>query len=146
MNITAGQIKKIHTIKSRLGWSDEEYRRFIADWWVNTSKDLSYEGAVEVIRSMEAEAVKCGVRSAGCGVKRYEELAGRPGMASPRQLRMIEAMWAGVSRVRGQGARAAALRHFLKRLIGVEEMRFIEAVQTHMVIEAMKWMRKGRIS
>lgn len=44
------QIKLIHIAKSKLGISDEEYRTMLSDrYWVNTSKELNYEDASDLI-------------------------------------------------------------------------------------------------
>lgn len=140
--ITAMQIRKLHALISRLNIPDDEYRRLLGDYRVETSKDLTEDEAQELIQRLEEEAVSKGAWVKGQAGKKYEELGRRKGMASPKQLRMIEAMWKDVSRARSQEARGKALRHFLKRIAGVEEMRFLESRQAHNVIEALKQMRR----
>jgi hypothetical protein len=76
--------------------------------------------------------------------ERFDELGLREGMATPRQLRMIEAMWMDVSRMPTHVAREVALKHFLRRVIGVDEMRFIEAWQVQKVVRAIQGMKPRR--
>lgn len=117
-----------------------------SDGFATSCKDLSEQEAERIIRKMEALAVNEGrwTRVEGRKMK-YEELGKRQGMATPKQLRMIEAMWAGVSKYRAaeqQSSRAAALRGFLKRIVGVDDLRFIEGRQARKVIEALKAMNR----
>lgn len=63
-------------------------------------------------------------------------------MATPGQLRKIEAMWMGVSKMPTYPAREKALKGFLKRITGVEELRFIESWRVQKVIRAVEAMRK----
>jgi hypothetical protein len=74
--------------------------------------------------------------------ERFADLANREGMATPGQLRKIEAMWMGVSRMPSFTAREKALKGFLKRIIGVEELRFIESWQVQKIIRAIEAMKR----
>lgn len=65
-------------------------------------------------------------------------------MATPRQLRKIEAMWADVSRADTEEARATALRQFLKRIVGIENLRFLEGWQVKKVINALEAMQSQK--
>lgn len=71
---------------------------------------------------------------------RYEDLGFRDGMATPRQLRRIEAMWMGVSIAPDRASREKALKGFLKRLTGVEDLRFLESWMVQKVINALEHM------
>lgn len=146
-SITLKQIKKIHALKNRLGWSDEQYREYLmteGDGFATSCKDLSETEAEKLIRKMELEAAAKGVwKRYGRGDK-YDALAGREGMASPKQLRMIEAMWKEVSKYRKTEARERALRYFLHRIIRVDDLRFIEAWQVSKVIKALEEMKSGK--
>lgn len=143
--ITAGQVKIIHALKNRLKWDEEQYRtRLSEDWWVKTSKELTYQEAAAFIRIMEAEAVKGGVWSLEFGAKKHTKMDGREGMASPRQLRYIEGLWGTVSYARNHEQRAAALSWFLHRIIGVDRLEFVTSAQAHKVIEAMNKMKEKK--
>jgi len=146
--ITKRQIKKIHALKNRLGWSDEEYREYLmreSDGFATSCKDLREDEAERLIRKMEFLAVAKGVWQRYEGVKRYEGLGNREGMATPRQLRMIEAMWKEVSKYRrNKEARERSLRHFLRRIVGVDRLEFLEDYQVKKVVEAIKRMKGVR--
>jgi hypothetical protein len=75
--------------------------------------------------------------------ERYDELGYRDGFATPAQLRMIEAMWMDVSRMPNRTAKERALQGFLKRIAGVEDMRFIEGWMVQKVVKAIGAMSQG---
>jgi phage gp16-like protein len=132
---TKKQIKVIHTLKNRLGWSDEEYRRFLSEQtngFCVSSLEIGDELLDKIISKMRRLANQ---------YYKYEDLDGREGMASPKQLRMIEAMWKDVSRAKSDDERLKALRAFLLNRFGVSDLRFLESWQVRKVIEALKNMR-----
>jgi len=73
---------------------------------------------------------------------RYDELGNRPGMATPAQLRKIEAMWSGVSTMNNPTARERALEGFLKRIVGVVQMEWIESWMVQKLIKAIEGMKR----
>lgn len=137
--ITSQQIKKIHTLISKLRMSDNDYRLMLSDYWVDTSKDLNYEEAEDLISKLEKEAISKGLwsRYSQRGKMRYEDVGNRPGMASPKQLRMIEAMWKDASYMHDPTKRQIALRHFIFRITGKDDLRFLASVDARKVIEAI---------
>jgi hypothetical protein len=73
---------------------------------------------------------------------RFEDLGHRDGMATPAQLRMIEGMWMDVSKMPTYTARQKALQGFLKRIAGVEDLRFLETWHVRKVINAIEGMKR----
>lgn len=147
--INAKQIKKIHALKNQIGMDDDTYRAALnAQYGVQSCKDLTFVHAARFITDLEQKAGLVsgnGRNPPGNSYRRkYENLRERDGMATPRQLRKIEAMWAGVSRAETEEARAAALRHFLKRIVGLEDLRFLESWQVRKVINALEAMEKQK--
>jgi hypothetical protein len=143
--ITKQQIKLIHTLKSKLKLSDEEYRLRLSDYWVNTSKNLSYDEAEDFITKLKKEAIEKGVWTNRFNrSSRFNELAGREGMATPAQLRMIEAMWKKVSYTHDPAKRQSALRKILFRIAKVEDLRFLRSKDVSKIVNAFKNMRGGR--
>lgn len=147
-SITLKQIRKIHALKNRLGWTDEQYRQYLmteGDGFAVSCKDLSEAEAERLIRKMELAASAKGVWKRYIGDskgQKYDELGDRPGMASPKQLRMIEAMWADVSKYRrNPEARERALRYFLHHITGVDNLRFLESWHVKKVIKALEKMK-----
>jgi hypothetical protein len=100
--ITAVQIKLLHTLLHALAIDDDVYRGILAiRYQVESSKQLSRAQAEELIGYLKEKAVTAGVWQERPGRKKkfHEWENRRSGMASPAQLRKIEAMWADVSRI-----------------------------------------------
>lgn len=139
---TQKQIKKIHALKSRLNFSDEEYRSYLmTEGLVTSCKDLSERESEILIRKMELAAVAKGVWERYTK-RKYEELGRREGMATPRQLRMIEGMWKEVSRMRTEEGRKRALRYFIKRITGKDSIKFLEQSDVEKLVQAIKNIKK----
>ena len=140
--ITPEQVKKIHVYKSKLKMSDEDYRERVRllHGSSTTCKDLTFMQANDLMAEMEFLAYMRGVEFVP-GHK-YEELGRREDMATPKQLRMIEAMWKDVSHYKHSVERARALRSFLRRF-GVSDMRFISQPSVRAIVAAMKSMKSN---
>lgn len=138
--ITLIQIKKIHVYKSKLGMSDADYRERVKliHGTSTTCKDLNYEQANELLKEMEFLAYMN--NTSLIPGQKYEELSHREDMATPKQLRMIEALWKDVSFHKRSLERAKALRAFLQRF-GIADMRFIDQPSVHAIIAALKSMK-----
>jgi len=151
--ITAGQIKKIHTLKGALALDDATYRALLSGYFqVASSKELSSIHASELITDLEHKAVAAGKweqrdkfpassSHAPRQGKRYVDLETRRGnMASPAQLRMIEAQWTDVTRAKTPEDSKKALRHFLERVAKVSDLRFLDSQAAGKVINALTAM------
>ncbi len=136
--IRIDQIKAIHTVKGSIGMTDDAYRDMLWDSFrVKTSKALDAVQAARLLIHLN--------RLAGRTGRRFEHLGERGrDMASPKQLRMIEAMWAGVSRAEGASARASALNKFIARITGVTDIRFLPKYDVRKVIRALKSMKQQK--
>ncbi|MCS7285018.1 MAG: regulatory protein GemA [Hydrogenobacter thermophilus] len=145
--ITKGQIRIIHTLKSRLGWDDSRYRSFLmwnTDRFVTSSKELSFDEAERIIIKMIHEAVRKGVWQHM--PKKYEDLNGRDRMATAAQLRKIEAMWAGLCKAKTEKGRERALRKLLWNKFRVGDLRFLEGWQVKKVIRMLEAMHERQVS
>jgi hypothetical protein len=122
---------------------DDEYRLLLSDYWVSTSKDLTYSEAQNLIKKLEAKAIAAGVWSdySKRGKLRYEDVKGRRGMGSPKQLRMIEAMWREVSYAGSEIERKWTLKAFLRRIVGFSNMRDLDSSHTRKIIKAIQSMK-----
>lgn len=152
--ITFAQIKRIHTLKSMLGIDDELYREMLASFAarrqraevssaacpfnaaeqadVRTSKNLTQAEAdvlIDILAQKQMSQYK----------KRYETLKNRDDeMATPLQLRKIEAMWSEVCDAQD---RVKALRTFIQNKFKISDMRFVTkrvATSLIFVIEKIK--------
>ncbi len=143
-SITPGQIKKIHTLKSALGLDDASYRQRLGAFGVESSKDLDFHQASLLLEDWETKAVASGVWEKRPLTRQHENLKGRPGMATPAQLRMIEGIWGEVSRRPDVKSRKAALRTFLEKITGISDLRFLDSEGAGKILVALKEMKKSR--
>lgn len=77
--------------------------------------------------------------------QRYENFGHRAGMATPRQLRYIEAEWMKVSTMPSWTEKQRALNAFLKRIAGVDDMRFVEDWHVQKILNAIDAMYGAEI-
>jgi hypothetical protein len=137
-DIMSRQIKKIKALQHRLGIEEEEYQQLLSDYWVNSCTKLTYDEAKKVIGELEKRAIEKGVwQNLGIRIKKYDDLGKRPGMASPKQLRMIEAMWKDASWTHDAHKRELALRKFIFRIAAVDDMTFLTSQGASKVITAI---------
>jgi hypothetical protein len=92
--ITPAQIKKLHALKSPMKLDEAAYRTALATCGVETSNDLTFSGATELIDDLERTAVSAGQWEKRTGPTTENR---REGFASPAQLALIERLWAEVS-------------------------------------------------
>lgn len=146
--IEKGQIKKIHTLKNVLQMTDEQYRKVIyANFCpAKSSKDLNYWQAEFLINNLEAIAKEKGVWEDHGGKSAYEYLGHREAMATPAQLRRIEAMWRDVSKIRGMKKRKKALRAWLDGYFKISDMRFVDSATAAKIMCALKEMKERTLS
>lgn len=138
MEATKGQIVKIHTVKSQLNLSDEEYGSALEGYGVSTSKDLTYEQAADLIRKLvkllpkelrENFSQSRNASTSSATKKKYDELGIRwnaklkQHYATPKQLRMLEAMWMTSPRV--EHKTEEAFKKFVKRITGKERLEWV---------------------
>jgi hypothetical protein len=145
--ITKAQIKIVHSLKNALRLDDPIYREILDTWFqVGSSKDLTAAQAETVIRELKGMAVSSGVwEERSARKKKFDEWENRRGaMATPPQLRKIEAMWQEVSRIEEPEGRKKALRSFLERIAKVSDLRFLDFEGAGKVINALTSMRKRK--
>ncbi|HBE45717.1 MAG TPA: hypothetical protein DDW17_09845 [Deltaproteobacteria bacterium] len=144
MLITNYQKKLIHTIVHSIGMPDEDYRGLLRRWFdVDTCLNLSYRQAEVMIQRLRYIAEKQGRWEHREGSKsKYEDFGEREGFASPKQLRMIEAMWCDVSYQPNQEAKLRALNKFVYGFFHISNMRFLEGWQAKKLIRALQEMKE----
>lgn len=138
----------IHQLASLLGIPKDVYKEMLLNSYnVDSSKDLSFEQAGELIKSLKKDAITAGLweNKKSFQKHKYNNLAGREDMATPKQLRMIEAMWADYSVMRDKDQRAKALRSFLNNRFGVSDMTFVDKKTASKLIFALEKMLKQKV-
>ncbi len=140
--IRKDQIKLIHVILAAIKIGDELYRHILAaePFSVKSCKDLDVERASMLIERLEDYGIQTGQWKRYNNRLKYEDLGYRAGMATPRQLRMIEAMWNDVTYQKTDDAKQRALRRLLWRLYTVSDLRFLEDWQARKVIRTLSAM------
>lgn len=72
--------------------------------------------------------------------KKYDSLGLRPGMATPAQLRLIEVLWAQVSRAGTAAERAAALNAFLSNRFHRSHIEMVERSLVQKIVKTLNTM------
>jgi hypothetical protein len=142
------QIKKIHTLLSKLGIDDADYRDMLKDYGVTTSRALSAKEAASLINRLEKNAVGFGVwkRREPRYARRFDNLGIREGYATPKQLRHIEGLWFDVTR---QGTRfdgLKALKEFLRNRFLIDGLERVKESDVTKILNALKRMRCAAVS
>jgi len=137
---TRQQIVIIHTLKSAIGINDDQYREMLSGFGVQSSKFLADAQAKKLIGILQS--MKSGKGTAGYQSQRYEHLANREGAyATPKQLRMIEAMWRTTPAVRDNSI--AALNNFIFRIVGISNIEWIWREDVTKIVRAIKAISTG---
>lgn len=144
--VEKGQIIKIHALKNALKMPDDYYRKliFVNYYPATSSKDLTFEAASSFISQLEKTAIEKGVWKKHEGKEAFERLGYRNGMASPAQLRMIDAIWKEISRVGADKKKHTGLRTFLLSRFKVSDLRFLDVRKAGEVISALKGMQQRK--
>lgn len=144
------QKSMIHQLTSLLGIEKDVYKEMLFNGFkVESSKDLTYEQASELISSLKKDAVAAGLweYKKSFNKHKFSNLQGRESnMASPKQLRMIEAMWADYSKADTSETRAKAFRVFLSKRFGVSDIQFIDKPTASKVIYTLVKMVRQKLS
>jgi hypothetical protein len=140
--ITKDQIKMIHTLINTIGISEADYRKTLRiNFNMESSALLTFEQAAGFIDALKEKAVEEGVWTMYASAEKFEDLGYRIGMATPAQLRKIEAMWQDISTAKGPDGRKASLRTFLFHRFHVSDLRFIGHDQVTGILNALKRMQ-----
>ena len=129
------QIQRVHVLKNNAGLSDEEYRGLLSGYGAGSCKELSYAEANELIRVLVkmAPAKRFDLK--------YDDVGFRQGFATPKQLRMLEALWAEVSVFKEPKRRDEAYLVFLRNRFNRISPLHIEEQMVQRIkrcLEAMK--------
>ena len=137
----ANHIAAIHTLKSKLGLSDDDYRALLVNLTgKNSSKALGVQEQARVRDHMQALGERLGVLVP----TRRRSFAQTRAAASPRE-RKVWALWNQLHRDGViQNHSAPALNAWVKRQVGVDALRLCNTAQLDSCIEGLKdWQRRG---
>lgn len=138
--ISFSQIKQIHTLKAIIGLNDELYREMLMSFGVVTCKDLTYAEAGIFLEILISKAVAAGKwQRPGSN---FAELENRGNdMASPAQLRKIEAMWRDISYIKRNESVRKSLRLFVQKHFKVSDLRFVDKTTAMKIIHVVNKIR-----
>ena len=143
--ITKYQIKKLHTLKTLLSLSGDVYRDILElSFSVDSCTKLSSEQAGLLINDFENSAVQLGLWQ--IPHKKHNNLANREDMATPKQLRMIEAIWKEVAYKKDREFLKRSLRKFLEKQFRISDPRFLDRSKASKVINGIKSIQKVRLN
>lgn len=138
--ITRNQLRALWASARDKGLEEEALRDIVKDeTGARSISRMTTEQAAAVLKRLGVAPIarKDGRGAGGEGHKRFDDLGRRPGMATPKQLRKIEAMVADRFRAEDKGA---ALRQWLKDRFGVADLRFLPRYRASDVIVALEKM------
>jgi len=139
--ITSAQIKKIHTLKSILHLDDDLYVEMLMSFGVQSSKDLTTTEASIFLDILEKKAVLTNIWEKRN--QKYDDLNIRDeDMATPPQLRKIEAMWRDICYIDSPEFAKQSLRKFLQNKFKIADIKFLTKKKAIKVIRAIFEIKK----
>ena len=143
--ITGQQIRRIKTLARLIGLDDDTYREILyMNFGVCSCTRLSFENANHMINWLAKQAENMGVNKNSNKTK-FNELANRPNMATPRQLRKVEAMWKDVCQQTSIEEMKRGLRKFLEKKCNVSDLKFLDKTQVTKLIVILNDMQKRKL-
>ena len=141
---TPKQRQDLGFIRKLLGLDEDVYREMLFNrYGVNSSKELSSSEITEFTNSLRDDAKQAGLfkPKASFNKYKYNNLSNRDKkMASPAQLRKIEAMWLERSRAKTRAEKGKALLKFIFKITGKENISFLTAIDVRKIIKALENM------
>ena len=140
---TNKQRQLIGYFRKLLKLNEDTYYDVLAGYGVDSSKNLTINQAEDLLKRLKYQASSMGLYTEKINYyKKYENMAGRYGMGTPKQLRMIEAMWKSVSNQETEEKKEKALNHFVLRLVGKSHIKFLTQSEISKVIKAIQKMKE----
>ena len=132
-------IRNIHAAKSALNLPDDKYRAWLlASFRVHSSTLLSDTDLGQAAWELRKRAI-----ASGAWVdprKKFGDVANREGMATPKQLRLIEGLWRDRSKMEGHTAREVALTNFLRHHFHRDSLLALTMEDVRVVVNALEHM------
>ena len=135
--------KLIHTLLSRLGMPDDQYRQMLRDrCGAETSRALTPSQQRDLVQDLNAllpEDRRLRITGVVGARRRFENLGDRePQYATPAQLRMLEATCVERSRKPSRQEAQAALNEFLRSRFGIGRIEWVLKDQVGRILKALQ--------
>jgi hypothetical protein len=140
-------VQQIKMLQKQAGLSEEDYRALLWGYDVESCRDLLPLEAHAVIKFLRK--LVSGQKKTSAPRRRalkYDELGYRTGMATPKQLRMLEALWGQVSVQSSAKKRAEAWMVFLKNRFGRVTPEHIERELVGRILMTLQAMQAAQLS
>lgn len=105
-----------------------------------SSKDLTYVQAQDFVKHLKTLAQDCGVFKPTL----TQAYTLRHGMATPKQINKIKIMWHNVTKQDTPRREKIALRLFLKRIVGANDLNFLRIKDVPKIIKALEKMEDNK--
>lgn len=135
--------RTIHALVARIGMPDEDYRALLWDRFrASSSKDLTSAQTNDLVAALHAllpadqRAAHPRPQVAAGARRRFESLGDRDDMATPAQLRMLEASFVQRSRAETLADKQAAFRAWLRNRFGIDRIEWIPRDQVGRILRA----------
>lgn len=134
------QIKKIHALKSLLNMDENDYRKYLASFDVCSSKLLTEAEANILISVLKSQVY---IKNS----QKYDELIGRDEkMATPAQLRKMEAIWSEIQNVKSpRKSKKTTLKKFLLNHFHIYDIKFLTKVKASKIIPILEKILLSRL-
>ena len=136
--ISPAQIKKIHAIKRELDMSERAYRQRLGRVGVKSCKEMSFELAKRFIRDLEDTKARRN------GHQRLRRSYGP--RITDKQISMVCAMWAEITRIDASEDRIAGLNHLVERLYHVSALHWLPIRLVSKLVETLKAMKADKLA
>lgn len=134
-------IRRIKTLQGLAGISEDNYRALLGGYGVESCKELTILDGRKVCDLLQKIVDAIPEKAQFKKAKPYSELRGRSAdMATPKQLRMLEAMWMSVSRQKNRTDALQAYHQFLKNRFNLLTPEWIERDKVSKIKRALDSM------
>ena len=141
-SLSAMMVRRIKTLQGLSGIGEDNYRALLWSYGVESCKDLSILDGHAVIKCLQSMVNRIPEKRQFRQAKPYWELTGRStDMASVKQLRMLEAMWMGVTRQTTRSKALEAYQAWLETRFRIKSVEWIARDQVGKIKFALEQMR-----
>lgn len=140
-------VQQIKMLQKQAGLGEEDYRALLSGYGVESCRELLPLEAHAVIKFLRS--LVPGKQKASAPRRRalkYEELGYREGMATPKQLRMLDVLWSQVSVQGSAKKREDAWLVFLKNRFGRVTPEHIERELVGRILRTLQAMQEAQMT
>ena len=135
----AEDLALLHALLEALEYDRSLFIKLLhAEFGVWSPRQLSPAYFTTLLEMFLKEAEKQGIETPRTLARKYESLAGRRGMATPAQLCQIDQLFGGAVRRPDREDRGRDLRAYVRKVAGVDALRFLSKTKAARVIAALK--------